>query len=74
MDYICVAIGGMILGVLLITILALKDKTHGYIDVDHETQQCRFHITSADLSDRRTKKAIFKINHDVKISREEQSL
>lgn len=74
MSYVLVALGGAIIGILFITFLALHGKTHGVIDVDHNTEQCRFRITSAELSDRRTKKAIFKVNHDAKISREEQIL
>lgn len=74
MSYIFVAIGGAGIGILLIMLLALKDKTHGVVDIDHNTQQCIFRITSDELSDRRVKKAVFKINHNAKISREEQIL
>lgn len=74
MSYVFVALGGAIIGIFVVMLLAMNDKTHGVIDVDHNTQQCKVRITSADLSDRKTKKAVFKVNHDVKISREEQIL
>lgn len=74
MSYIFVAIGGAGIGILLIMLLAIKDKTHGIIEVDHDTGQCKVRITSAELADFKTKKAVFKVKHDAKISREEQIL
>ena len=74
MAYLFVALGGAIIGVLTVMLIALNYKTHGVIDIDHSTQQCKFRISSADLSDRKTKKAVFKINHEAIISRDEHSL
>lgn len=65
---------GAITGFIISIIFKTRSKTYGVIEVDHNTQQCKFRITSADLSNRGTKKAIFKVNHDVQISREEQIL
>ena len=73
MEFIILA-GGVIAGVILDRLLEKRIRTCGIIEIDHHTEQCKVHITSADLSDRKTKKAIFLINHDVKISREEQML
>lgn len=73
MEFIFFA-GGALVGTIITTVLKSQNKTHGVIDVDHYTEQCIFHITSAELSDRKTKKAVFKINHDAKISREEHGL
>lgn len=74
MSYVFVAIGGALIGISFIAFLAVKDKTHGVIEVDHDTGQCKVRITSAELADFRTKKAVFKVTHDAKISREEQIL
>ena len=65
---------GAVIGSVIEKLMKKHTKTHGVIDVDHNTEQCKIRITSAELSDRRTKKAIFTINHDAKISREEQVL
>ena len=74
LDFIWVAIGGAIIGSLLNELWHIRSKTHGIIEVDHDTEQCKIHITSNDLSNRKTKKAVFKINHDAKISRDEHTL
>ena len=78
MEWMLFPIGGILLGAIVGSLLEKyvkkHTKTHGVIDVDHNTGQCKVKITSADLSDRKTKKAIFTINHDAKISREEHIL
>ena len=51
-----------------------RKKIQGFIDVDHDTDQCIVRMTSEDLRNRKRKKAIFYINHDATISREEQTL
>lgn len=66
-------LGGAILG-LLVSIILETRKTHGIIEVDHDTKQCKIHMISEDLLSRKTKKAIFVIDHDAAISREEQIL
>lgn len=67
-------VGGIILGVVFMKILSSRERIHGLIHIDHETEQCIFSITSEELSDRKKKIAVFVINHDAKISREKQSL
>jgi len=49
-------------------------EVHGMIDIDQITRLCRFRITSDKLANPRKKYAIFKINHDAEISRDEQFL
>lgn len=73
MEFIFLA-GGVIGGFVLAKITGRHSKIYGVIDVDHQNELCKVHITSAELSDRRSKKAVFKINHDVVLSREEQIL
>ena len=73
MEFIFLA-GGVVIGSIITAIIKDRNKICGVIDVDHHTEQCKVRITSDDLSNRKTKKAVFKINHDAKISREEQIL
>lgn len=66
---------GLILGAVIILIIDHRDKKiYGVIDIDHNTELCKFHISSDELGNRRNTKAIFIINHEASISREEQSL
>ena len=67
-------IGGAVGGILIGLIIEKHSKICGVIDVDHRTEMCKVRITSADLSNRKSKTAVFKINHDAIISREEQTL
>lgn len=57
-----------------ITIYKIIHYTSGHIDVDPKTEQCRVHLDSADLSNRKIKKVILNVNHDQNISREEHTL
>ena len=67
-------IGGVILGIIISRIMRNRERIHGIVHVDHETEQCIFSLTSADLSDRKKKIAVFVINHNANISRKEQGL
>lgn len=67
-------IAGVILGIIFMQILKSRERIHGIVHVDHNTEQCIFSITSDQLSNRKKKIAVFIINHDAKISRDEQSL
>ena len=67
-------IGGVIIGLIISRIMRNRERIHGIIHVDHETEQCVFSLTSSDLSDRKKKIAVFVINHNANISRKEQGL
>lgn len=67
-------IGGVLLGVIFSRILRNRERIHGVIHIDHTTEQCVFNITSNELSNPKKKIAVFVINHDAEISREEQGL
>lgn len=67
-------LGGVILGVVLTLIYKSRERIHGIVHVDHNTEQTVFSITSGQLADRKKKIAVFYINHDAQISREEQGL
>jgi hypothetical protein len=67
-------LGGVVLGIIFTLIFKSRERIHGIVHVDHDTDQCIFNITSDQLSRREKKIAVFVINHDAKISREEQRL
>jgi len=67
-------VGGIIIGVIIMVIKLRNEKIHGIVHVDHKTEQCIFSITSDQLVDRKKKIAVFVINHNAEISREEQTL
>lgn len=67
-------VGGFLLGIVCMKIYSSRERVHGLVHIDHETEQCVFSITSDELSNRKKKIAVFVINHDAKISREKQSL
>ena len=74
MEFIFFTVGGFIGGFIF---AAIKDWLHGtvgIIEVDHNTEQCKIRMTSNDLTNRKIKKAIFKVSHDARISREEHGL
>lgn len=74
MSLILAGIGGFVAGFVYAFIYDITHKTCGIIEVDHSTEQCKVHITSGELTNRKVKKAVFVINHDANISREEQIL
>lgn len=73
MEFIFLLIG-FLTGVVAFSIIKRKNEIHGNIDIDNVTGLCRFKITSNKLADPHKKYAIFKINHNAEISRDEQLL
>lgn len=71
---IFIFLGGVILGVICTLIYRNRERIHGIVHIDHNTEQCIFSLTSDQLMNRKNKIAVFMINHDAEISREEQSL
>lgn len=67
-------IGGVVLGIVIMLIHRSRERIHGIVHIDHNTEQCIFSITSDQLSNRKNKIAVFMINHNADISREEQGL
>lgn len=65
---------GFVVGVSFTMIFRKKDKIYGVIEVDHDSEMVKFHISSTELGDYKTKKATFKVSHDATISREKQGL
>jgi hypothetical protein len=68
------AILGIILGVISTMIYRAKERIHGIVHIDHDTEQCIFNIRSDELMNHQKKIAVFVINHKAEISREEQGL
>lgn len=71
---VLIFIGGLVLGTTLTMIYRARERIHGIVHIDHNTEQCIFSMTSEELMNRKKKIAVFVINHDANISREEQSL
>ena len=74
MELVLAVIGGAIGGIIYQIIRTNKHRICGFIDVDHTNGMCKVRITSDELDNRKVKKVVFNVNHDAKISREEQSL
>lgn len=67
-------LGGVLLGVILTLIYKSRERIHGVVHVDHNTKQTVFEITSGQLTKCNKKIAVFYIDHNAQISREEQGL
>lgn len=65
---------GVSCSIIYCNIKKRHEKIAGVIAVDNQSNLCKFHIESNDLSDSRTKKVTFNVVHGVDLSREEQSL
>lgn len=82
MEILIFLIGGFLGGFVCAWFSDIFNRTYGTIFVDHKNNLCRVKITSEELNDRKTKKAVFKVYHsdktyedfDVDISRDEQGL
>lgn len=56
-------IAGIALSIIFINIKNRHSKIAGVIEVDIQSNLCKFHITSTELSDLKTKKVMFKVIH-----------
>ena len=68
------ALVGCILAIIILDLANKRQKVDGVIDVDSRNNLCQVHIISAELSNPKVKTAIFVVNHNADLSREEQSL
>lgn len=62
-------LGGVILGIITTLIYRSRERIHGIVHIDHDTNQCTFEITSDQLTKRGNKIAVFYIDHNAQISR-----
>jgi hypothetical protein len=67
-------IGGVILGVIGTLIYRSRERIHGVVHIDHKTKQCTCNLISDEVMNVKKKIAVFIINHQAEISREEQGL
>lgn len=67
-------IGGVLVGFSWAMPFWKGKNVKGIIDIDHDNNVYSIRMISKDVVDDRKKKAIFLVNHDAHISREEQSL
>lgn len=66
---------GVIAGTVTLKLFSRKDKIYGTIDVEESSGLCRFRISNDQgLTNPKTKQAIFVVNHNATISRDEQPL
>lgn len=66
--------GGIVVGGIVVILINNYHIITGTIDVDHNTNLCKVKIESNELLTTRKKRVNFTVNHDAKISREEQGL
>ncbi len=74
MLYFAIYLLGIIIGVIITVIHYNFEKINGVIVVDHKTEQCVIKTLSQDLTDIRKKRAVFYIDHNGKLPRENHSL
>ena len=72
MEWIIFLIVGFTIGFIFCMIFKRHDEVHGQVDIEPTTGLCRFRISSDEIANPRKKYAIFKINHNAIISRDEQ--
>ena len=69
---------GVIAGISISVIFTYFKNRHskiaGLIEVDIQSNLCKFQITSTELANQKTKKVLFNVVHNVDLSREEQIL
>ena len=65
---------GLIFGIAAVTIHKMLTQAYGHVDVDPRTNQCKIHLDAADLSEKRYKYLVLKINHNVKIETREEDV
>ena len=73
MEFIFLIVG-IVIGVAVTMIFNNSTKAYGFIEIDHEKQLCNVVVSSEELSNRKKKKAMLKIIHDVEISQDIQGL
>lgn len=71
---IVIFFAGVLVGGILQILRQCTYQRGGFIDVDPHTEQCLVHLDPNDLNNKKIKKVILTVNHDRKISREDQGL
>lgn len=74
MLYAIIFLIGIIIGIAIRKGIESFSKIYGIIEIDERTQMCKVKITSSELGNLKTKKAMFKIIHGSKISRDDHLL
>ena len=69
--FIVVFVFGIILGFIIRYDMEKLTKVVGTVDIDHNTDLCRFFITSDELSNKKCRKVLLIVNHDAEIPDEE---
>lgn len=58
---------GIIIGIIFMVLKNKIKQTQGIIQVDEKKNLCRILVTSADLSNFKCKKVLFKVEHNIDI-------
>lgn len=67
MEIFLFLLGGFLGGFVFAFLNDVINSTYGIITVDHENNLCRVQITNEDLNNRKTKRAVFKVEHSEKL-------
>ena len=61
---------GVLAGIILTRLFTNRDAIYGVIEIDHEDDSVKVHMTSEELRNRKKKRAVFKLDHDANFSRD----
>lgn len=61
-------LGGVIFGIILANIFRLKKKSLGTLDIDYKNELATLHLNGLDLTSRKIKRVILKVNHNADLS------
>ena len=61
-------LGGVILGTILANVFRSPKKSLGTLDIDHKNELATLHLDGFDLTSRKIKRVILKVNHNADLS------
>ena len=61
-------VGGIICGIVLANVFRLPKKSLGTLDIDHKNELATLHLDGLDLTSRKIKRVILKVNHNADLS------
>ena len=61
-------LGGVVCGIILANVFRLPKKSLGTLDIDHKNELATLHLDGLDLTSRKIKRVILKVNHNADLS------
>ena len=61
-------LGGVIFGIILTNVFRLPKKSLGTLDIDYKNELATLHLDGLDLTSRKIKRIILKVNHNADLS------